>query len=113
MEDVDDPSDAAMHGELAVACTLGTDDGPVRLQRWQHLHQTQPPQLTDGELQDRYQPGPKVLAELQDLVAEERVCCAFVRWAVNEDSGQLVLRVTAPPGSPPDIEPIVAMFAAD
>jgi len=52
------------------------------------------------------------LAELQDLVDEERVCCAFVSWAVTEDSGQPVLRVTAPPGSPQDIEPIAAMFAA-
>jgi DNA-binding transcriptional MerR regulator len=53
-----------------------------------------------------------VLAELQDLVGEERVCCAFVSWAVTEDSGQPVLRVAAPPGSPEDIEPIAAMFAA-
>lgn len=90
----------------------GRMTGRRRLQRWQHLHRIAAPQLTDGELQVRYQPGPKVLAGLQDLVAEERVCCAFVRWAVNEDTGQLVLRVTAPPGSPQDIEPIAAMFAA-
>jgi len=69
-------------------------------------------QLTSGELEVRYQPGLELLAELQDLVDQERVCCAFVRWAVTEDSGQPVLRVTAPPGSPQDIEPITAMFAA-
>lgn len=52
-------------------------------------------QLIDGELEVRYQPGPGVLAELQDLVAEERVGCAFVSWTVTEDSGQPVLRATA------------------
>ncbi len=111
---VDDPSGAAQHGELPVSYTLRASDGPARLQRWQHLHQIAAPtaQLTNGELEVRYQPGPEVLAELQDLVYEERVCCAFVSWTVTEDSGQPALRVTAPSGSPQDIEPIAAMFAA-
>lgn len=114
MGHVDDPSGAAQRGELPVACTLGASEGPSRLQRWQHLHEVAIPvaQLTNGELEVRYQSGPGVLAELRDLVAEERVCCAFVSWAVTEDSGQPVLRVTSPHGSPQDIEPIAAMFAA-
>ena len=114
MGHVDDPSDAAQHGELPMACSLGASDRPARLQRWQHLAPDRSPDHSThhGELEVRYQPGPEVLAELQDLVAEERVCCAFVRWAVTEDSGQPVLCVTAQPGSPQDIEPIAAMFAA-
>ncbi len=114
MGHVDDPSDADQRGELPVACTLGASDGPARLQRCQHLHQIAVPtaQLTNGELEVRYQPGPEVLAELQDLVAEEQVCCAFVSWAVTEDSGQPILHVTAPAGSPQDIEPIAALFTA-
>lgn len=113
MGHMDDPSDAVQHDELPVACTLSASDGPARLRRWQNLHQSTPPtaQLTNGVLEVHYQPGPEVLAELQDLVAEERVCCAFVSWAVTEDSGQPVLRITAQPGSPQDIEPIAAMFA--
>lgn len=105
-----DPSAAA----LPVACTLGPSDGPARLQRWQHLHQTAAPtaQLTDGQLEVRYQPGPEVLTELQQLVAEEQLCCAFVSWVVTEDRGQPVLYVTAPASSPQDIEPIAAMFTA-
>ncbi len=112
MGQMDDFSGAAQSGELPVACTLGASDGPSRLQRWQHLHQIAVPvaQLTNGEFEVRYQPGLEVLAELQDLVAEERVCCAFVSWTVTEENGQPVLRVTAPTGSPQDIEPIAAMF---
>lgn len=114
MDHVNDPVDATQHGKAPVTCTLGSDDGLVRLQRWQRLHQIAAPtaQLKHGELEVRYQPGPDVLSELEDLVADERVCCSFVSWAVTEDSGQPVLRVTAPPSSPDDIKPIAAMFAA-
>ncbi|TWP36943.1 hypothetical protein FGL98_07730 [Leekyejoonella antrihumi] len=95
-----------------MACTLGADDGPSRLQRWQHLHQIAAPtaELIGGELEVRYQPGPQVLAELQDLVAEERACCAFVCWTVTEERGQPILRVTAPVGAPHLVEPIAALF---
>lgn len=95
-----------------MACTLGVEDGPSRLQRWQHLHQIAAPtaELFSGELEVRYQSGPEVLAELQDLVAEERVCCAFVSWAVTEERGRPILRVSAPVGTPHAIEPIAALF---
>lgn len=97
-----------------MACTLGSDDGRARLHRWQRLHQTATPtaQLADGILEVRYPPGAEVLAELEALVASERVCCAFVSWAVLEEGGRPVLRVTAPAGSPEDVEPISALFAA-
>ncbi len=94
MGHVADSSAAVEHVELPVACTLGTSDGPSRLQRWQHLHQIAAPtaQLTNGELKVRYRAGPDVLAELQDLVAEERVCCAFVSWAVDEERATRLAR---------------------
>lgn len=109
-----DSSGALEHLVTPVACTLGASDGPSRLQRWQHLHQIAAPtaQLFNGELKVRFRAGREVLAELQNLVAEERVCCAFVSWVVDEERGQPVLRVTAAAGSPQDIEPIAAMFAA-
>lgn len=106
--------DADEDAPLPVACTLGADNGPERLRRWQRLHQTATPtaRLADGILEVRYPPGPEVLAELQTLVAAERVCCAFVSWAVVEEGGRPVLRVTAPAGSPEDVEPISALFTA-
>lgn len=42
----------------------------------------------DGQLEVRYQPGPAVPSELQDLVAEERVCCSFMNWTVTETVGK-------------------------
>lgn len=105
---------AAERSELPVLCTLGVSDGPTRLRRWQLLHQRADPttHLTHGELEVRYRPGTGVLGELQELVAEERVCCAFVSWVVSEDAGQPVLRVTAPASSPESIEPIAALLTA-
>lgn len=105
---------AAQQSELPVSCTLGVSDGPARLRRWQLLHQRaeHTTHLTHGDLEVRYRPGTGVLDELQELVAEERVCCVFVTWVVTEDAGQLVLRVTAPAGSPENIEPIAALFTA-
>jgi len=111
---MEDLSPVARGVELPVACTLGVNDGPARLQRWQHLHQVAAPtvQLTDGELEVRYQPGSEIMDQLQALVADERECCTFVSWAVTEEGGQPVLRITAPPESPQDIEPIAALLAA-
>lgn len=110
---MDNRSSVGQRSELPLSCTLDASDGPSRLQRWQNLHLVAIPvaQLTSGELEVRYQAGPGVLAELQKLVASERVCFAFVSWAVTEENGQPVLRVTAPPDSPQDIEPIAVMFA--
>ncbi len=111
---VTDPPTTTQHGDLPVACTLQATDGPARLQRWQRLHQIAEPtvQLIKGELEVCYPPGPDVLVELLDLVAEERVCCAFVNWIVTEEHGHPILRVTAPSGASDSIEPIAAMFTA-
>ncbi len=112
MDHMNDSSDAAQHGELPVACTLGSDDASARLQRWQQLHQTAAPsaELTNGE-------GPlparsRVAERAAGPGRRRTVCCSFVSWTVTEDGGQPVLCVTVSPSSPDAIESIAAMFAA-
>lgn len=104
----------SQNAELPVACTLGASDGRARLQRWQSLHQiaASTARVVNGEFEVRYQAGAGVLAELQELVAAERVCCEFVSWTVTNDNGQFILRVTAPAGAPHGVEAIAAMFPA-
>lgn len=99
---------------LPLACTLGPDDGPARLRRWQRLHETAAPsaRLVAGELEVRYQPGHGVREELRSLAAAEQMCCLFILWTVNEDDGQPVLRVTAPPETPRAVELIAVIFGA-
>lgn len=103
----------ASHAELPLACTLGPDDGPARLRRWQHLADTAAPSArrVGHRLEVRYQPGPGVREELEALAAAEARCCSFVAWAVTAD-GALVLHVTANPGTPDDIAPIASLFGA-
>lgn len=101
--------------ELPLACTLGPDDGPARLNRWQRLHESAAPaaRLIDGVLQVRYRPSTGVLEELEALAASEQVCCPFVTWSVTEEGGVPVLHVTSPPGRPEAVVPIAAMFGVE
>lgn len=100
---------------VPVACTLGPDDGPARLRRWQHLADTAHPSARrDGpHLTVRYEPGPGVQEELEALAAAEAECCSFVDWSVTQNGGVPVLLVTADPETADAVAPIAALFGAD
>ena len=99
---------------LPLACTLGPQDGPARLRRWQALHRSAPPvsSARDGVLEVRYPGHPGVLDEVRALAAAEQTCCAFVDWSVAEVGGDVLLTVRAPAGTPEAVEPITALFTA-
>lgn len=99
---------------LPVACTLGPDDGAERMRRWQQLVERASPaaRRTGHQLDVGFQSGPGVREELEALAAAEQQCCAFVTLTVTTNSGQPVLRVTAPPNQPDNIEPIANLFSA-
>lgn len=99
-------------GLLPLACTLGPDDGPARLRRWQRLYETGDPlvRTAEGVLEVSFRPGPGIRAELESLAAAERDCCAFVAWSVTDEGREAVLRVTAPPGQPGALAPVLAVF---
>ena len=110
-----DETRSGEHVPLPLACTLGPEDGPARLRRWQRLHDIAAPvaDLSAGQLEVRYQPVEGVGEELAALAAAERECCSFADWHVTTVEGHPVLRVTAIPGAPDDaVEPIAAMFGA-
>lgn len=111
---MDGTPDLAERTPLPAACTLGPEDGPTRLRRWQQLAQRAAPVSTlhGGRLEVRYRAQPGVTEELADLAAAEQSCCSFVTWSVAVIEGQPVLRVTAPPETPEAVEPIAAMFGA-
>ncbi len=98
--------------DLPVACTLGPDDGPARMHRWERLHRSAGPVavLRGRALVVTYQASPGVLTELTELAAAEQVCCSFVAWTVGAEDGLPVLRVTAPPGAPEAVQPIAGLF---
>jgi len=100
--------------QLPVACTLGLDDGPARMLRWQRLGETADPvaRRAGPVLEVRYRPEPGVREELEALAAAERQCCSFVAWTVTEDGGHPILRVVADAGTPDDVASIAALFGA-
>lgn len=100
--------------DLPLACTLGPADGPERMRRWRALAATANPtaQRNGRELEVRFQPGPGVLAELEELTAAERQCCSFVTWTVTQDANQPVLHVTASIDTPDGVLPIALLFGA-
>lgn len=102
------------HTELPLACTLGSDDGPARMRRWQALADKGRPtaRRSGHRLEVRYQPEAGVRDELQSLAAAERQCCKFVAWDVIQDAAHAVLVVTADPRRPDDIAPIADLFRA-
>ncbi len=110
-----DSSGNDAHVELPLACTLGPDDGPGRMRRWQSLADKGRPSArrSGHRLEVRYQPEPGVRAELEALAAAERKCCSFVTWDVSQDGHHPVLHVTADPSAPDDLAPIAALFGAD
>ena len=81
----------------AVACSLDASDFGRRVSRWQALAAQADPRLsrTDRGLRVSFAGEPGVGDELAELAALERDCCAFATWSVSEDSGRLVLDVSA------------------
>lgn len=90
-------TDSSDRVELPVACSLGPDDGPARLRRWQRLADTaNPVALRDGpQLKVRFEPSPGVREEFETLAAAEAECCSFVSWSVVQDGAAPVLLLTA------------------
>jgi hypothetical protein len=79
-----------------VACTLSPADMGARLVRIRQLTQSR---LRSHSLQGltlRLSYAPEVAAELADIVALERECCAFLAFHLTESPGAVELLITAP-----------------
>lgn len=103
MEPVPDPA--------PIACSLGQDDLADRRLRWQALADRAIIDVapTDYGLRMRFRDEPGVEAELRDLAAFERDCCAFAEWTVGTDDAALAMDVR---GTSAESVPVVQeMFA--
>jgi hypothetical protein len=95
---------------VQVACTLSQQDLRQRAQRWQALTQRAGQQVsrTDSGLRLTFRRESGVAAELDELVAAERDCCAFARWSVTPVGDCLVLDISAE--DQVAVEAVQAMF---
>jgi hypothetical protein len=94
-----------------VACTLGSGDLAARVARWQALAARAAGERgpTEHGIRLSFAAGPGVAAELRDLAALERDCCAFATWTVHQDGDRVLLDVSA--GTPEAAAAIQTLFA--
>jgi hypothetical protein len=79
-----------------VACTLNRTRMTERCGRWQDVARRAFLERTETEqgLRLGFRNDPGVEAELHELAALERECCAFADWAVAADGDRAVLEVS-------------------
>ena len=95
-----------------IACSLGQADLADRQRRWHALADLAiiDHAPTRYGLRMRFRDEPGVEAELHQLAALERDCCAFADWAVQADSGVLALDVRSK--SADSVAAVQEMFAS-
>jgi hypothetical protein len=94
----------------AIACSLGQRDLAERQRRWHALTDNAILDIapTGYGLRMRFRADPGVGAELRDLAALERACCAFADWSVHADGDVQVMDVRGT--SPAAVAAVHAMF---
>ncbi len=97
--------------QTEVRCALGPAEFRNRLARIRDLtHRALRERQREGlQLTLAYDAG--AAAEVRELVALERACCAFLDFQLDERADRLVLTITAPPSAQGAIEEIFSEFA--
>jgi hypothetical protein len=89
-----------MKTAIASVCSLSGEELRERAQRWTEVRERALEAATQSEAGARFEyfSSPQVEAELRDLVAAERKCCAVdgIQWDLESSKDTLVVRVTIP-----------------
>jgi hypothetical protein len=98
------------HNHVAppVACTLGPDDASAQLQEWADLRRhfrIAEPTAQGVHLWFDAAAG----VPLRAVAAKEAACCAFLQFAIVDESGSMRLDVTS---DQPAARPVIALLAA-
>jgi hypothetical protein len=104
-----------MARELPVVCSLEAADLEARLAEIADLGAEA---LLGGAMRDgrhllRFRSTPGVRRRLEEIVAAEAECCAFLDLALGERGGELVLTIAAPEAGQPTADALAAAFEAN
>jgi MerR family transcriptional regulator, copper efflux regulator len=80
---------------MDIACTLSPTGLASRRERWERLIAAAcvAREPTPDGVRLRFRAGPEAAAELRELAAAERDCCAWADWSVEQDAGETALLV--------------------
>src|SRR5688572_19784767 len=101
-----------MNEQTPIACSLSADDYRKRLESIRRVGRKA--LLAIGEEADgirlSFRDSPEIRSELQSIVEAEASCCPFLSIGVEDDVGEVVVTVTAPPEAAPVISDLVRSF---
>lgn len=101
-----------MTGNTPIACSLSVDELPRRLAEMRTIGDDALLSVSpEGTM--RFRADRPTRRRLETVIAAESDCCAFLRFELTEQSGELVLSVTAPDGAESLALELVGAFAAD
>jgi hypothetical protein len=101
-----------MTTDTPIACSLSADALPKRLAEMRAIGKDSFLSVSpEGTL--RFRADQATRERLDAIIAAESQCCAFLRFELTEDGGELVLSVTAPEGAEPLAWDLVNSFAAN
>jgi len=92
---------AGVTGRLGLACNLSDADLATRHAEWNDIDATALIGRHDasGTVTSRYRATPETRAELERLVAAERVCCGTANWKLHDAGDELRVTVEAASGA--------------
>jgi hypothetical protein len=96
-----------------IACSLGASDLRQRLDEIAEVGAVSLIERSaDGERHLlRFRSDPATRRRLEGIVAAEAKCCSFLDLSLEEQGGELVLSVSAPPDGQPIADELAAAFA--
>lgn len=97
---------------LPIACTLSPAEQPRRAEQIRAVGRDG---LIHAERGGRavLRFRPEVRARVEEIVAAESACCAFLDFELAEEDDAIVLRIAAPEGAEPAAQLLADLFAAD
>jgi hypothetical protein len=99
---------------VPITCTIGSDEIPGRIELVERMRQNlERLERTEHGLLLHFPDRPEVQADLARFAVEEKRCCQFWGFAVDNTDGDLSLRWDVPPAANELIDKIEAYFDGD
>jgi hypothetical protein len=103
-----------MPEDLPVVCSLGAGDLAQRLSAIAEIGAESliDRRANEGRHLLRFRSDPKTQRRLEDVIAAEAECCAFLDLSLEEDGDDLILSIAAPEAGQATADGFAAAFAA-